>query len=279
MAERALHGLIREAYETLSPADCRLADLILNFPGELPSYSASELARMALTSKAAVSRFVRRLGFANYEEMRRRAREELESGTPVYLIGQGPPGNAVDLLDRHAKAAAENIKQTAAAVDRVDFAALIDRIATARQVWIAGFRHGFAIANYLRWSLAHTRSDVRLLPAAGDTFGEHLVDLGPDDVLVVVALRRRVPAIAALTKLAAQAGAPVAVITDPGMIDTQHITWTLRIFSQTRGPVDDHASVLMIAHAITEHVIARLGPLARDRFARIDGIHEALEEL
>ena len=103
---RTLHALIRGAYSRLSEADRRVADLILNFPGGLPGYSGSDLARMASTSNATVSRFVRKLGFADFEEMRRRARAEMESGTPVYLIGRSTIEGEGDLPgstcgDRH----------------------------------------------------------------------------------------------------------------------------------------------------------------------------------
>jgi DNA-binding MurR/RpiR family transcriptional regulator len=88
---RTVHGLIRGAYHRLSEANWRLADLILNFPAGLLGYSRTELACMASTSNATVSRFVRKLGFADFEEMRRRAREVLESGTPVYLLDRSIP--------------------------------------------------------------------------------------------------------------------------------------------------------------------------------------------
>jgi DNA-binding MurR/RpiR family transcriptional regulator len=276
---RSLHGLIGASYDALSPVDRRLADLILNFPAGLVGYSASELARMASTSNAAVSRFVRRLGFANFDEMRRKAREEAESGTPVYLLGRSDIDADGDVLDRHATTAMENIRQTAAGIERKQFREFTDRVRTARRVWIVGFRHGFAIATYLRWSLLHARDDVRLVTFAGDTFGEHLVDLNAEDILIVMAMRRRVPAIFKLTRLARDKGAQIALILDPGAVDGQIATWVFRIASHAQGPIDDHAAALMFAHAITEQVIAAVGPSARDRFAQIDAIHENLGEL
>src|SRR5512137_1810400 len=98
---QTLQALVRDAYAACSPVERRLADLILNFPGELPGYSASELAAMAETSNAAVSRFVKRLGFQSYEDMRRRAREERESGAPLYLFGRGRANSVSQGLERH----------------------------------------------------------------------------------------------------------------------------------------------------------------------------------
>src|SRR5215207_4977688 len=85
-ARASVRARLRAQYEQLSPAERRLADAVLNFPGDLASYSATELAAIAEVSNTAVSRFVRRLGFANYDEMRRLARKEQEEGAPLYLL-------------------------------------------------------------------------------------------------------------------------------------------------------------------------------------------------
>ena len=81
----SLLGRVRDQLHELPPTERRLADLILDFPGELASYSASELAALANVSNATVSRFIRRLGYDNYDEARRQAREEKRSGSPLFL--------------------------------------------------------------------------------------------------------------------------------------------------------------------------------------------------
>jgi len=45
----SLLSRIRDHYGELRPAERRLADLILSFPGEIAGYSATELAEMAET--------------------------------------------------------------------------------------------------------------------------------------------------------------------------------------------------------------------------------------
>src|SRR5215210_8693870 len=86
----SLLSRIREQLHELPPTERRLADLVLDFPGELASYSASELAMLANVSNATVSRFIRRLGYENYDEARRHAREEKGSGSPLFLASVKP---------------------------------------------------------------------------------------------------------------------------------------------------------------------------------------------
>ena len=86
--ERApsLEARIRKNYGLLPESERRVADLILDFPGEIAAYSATELAELAGSSKAAVTRFVRRLGFKKFEEARKVSRDGKVWGSPVYLM-------------------------------------------------------------------------------------------------------------------------------------------------------------------------------------------------
>ena len=277
---RSLHARVRGGYGILPPAERRLADLVLNFPGELAGYSTSELARMAETSNAAVSRFVRRLGFSNYEEMRRLARAEREAGAPSYMLRHDTFAHGgVDVLERHVETAIANARKTFGTIDRAMLATLVARLAAATCVWIIGFRHGFFMASYLRWSLAHVRPNVRLLPAAGETLGETLVEFDEGDVAILFAMRRRVAAVARIIQMAKTANAAVAVVTDPGMVDTGEADWVFRCETRTKGPFDDHTSALIFAHVVTEQVMAVLSDTARPRLGRIDDFHVRLGEL
>jgi DNA-binding MurR/RpiR family transcriptional regulator len=294
--KKTIHALVRADYDAMTPTERRLADLILNFPGELAGYSASELAEMAGTSKSAVSRLVRRLGFQSYDDLRRRARAEREAGAPLYLLDQsfgdadchavaptgvnaGPADPGAGLIERHVETAIDNLRASFSATEIKQIKELASALAEARYVWIVGFRHGHFLAGYLRWSLAHVRPNVRLLPQTGETLGENLVDVGSDDIMFMFAFRRRVPLIGSMIAAARAAGARVVVATDPGMVTDGGAEWVIRLQSRTRGPIDDHASAIVLAHVITEQVIARLGHAARRRFGRIDDLHCDLAEL
>lgn len=276
---RSLLGAVRAHYPDLPPAERRLAELILNFPGDLAGYSASELARMAETSNAAVTRLVRRLRFANYDEMRRRAREEREAGSPLYLLDRSSERPDIEPGTRDLDGFVENLSVTLRAIDPAALNALADRLVSARRVYIAGFRHSYYLAGYLRWSLAHARADVHLLSREGETLGESLVDLSAQDVAIVFAFRRRVPAVERIVGIARQAGAAVAIACDPGYVGGIGADWIFRCQSRGLGGIDDHGPALALAHMLTAQVLKRGGPKARSRLARIDALHESLAEL
>ena len=53
---------VRENLGQFHPMERRLAEFVLDFPGDLASYNATELATLAGVSNATVTRFIKRLG-------------------------------------------------------------------------------------------------------------------------------------------------------------------------------------------------------------------------
>ena len=178
---------IRSRYAALTPAERRLADLILNFPGELASYSATELAALAGVSKAAATRLFRRLGYTSYQQARREARDAQRWGSPLYLNtardGGAEPATA---LAAHHECELANLARTLDALAGVDVEAIVDRLCTARRVVLFGVRNSYMLASYARWQLIQVRDDVVLLPNAGETLAEHLAGLDGNDLLLAV---------------------------------------------------------------------------------------------
>ena len=65
---------VRKHLDSLPVTERQLADFVLEFPGELASYAGNELAQLAGVSPSTVSRFIRRIGYANYEDARKQVR-------------------------------------------------------------------------------------------------------------------------------------------------------------------------------------------------------------
>lgn len=275
---QSLSARIRSCYGDLSPTDRRLADLMLEYPGDIASYSASELARLTNSSNAAVSRFVQRLGFRNYEELRVLAREAKSWGSPLYLLNQTQPGSGPDFVQAHLKTCADNIGGTFQQIDSAVIDDLAGAVASARQVWLVGFRNSYFLAGYLRWQFIQVRDGVRLLPAAGETLGEYLAGFAPDDIVIVFGLRRRVPEIGRVVTAARRIGTRVAYVADHGMTADPGATWLLRCDTRSHGPLDNHVSVLALCHILANQVIARTGAEGRKRLSSIEEMHENLDE-
>lgn len=274
---QSLREQLRQARSDMPPGEGAIADLILNFPGELAGYSASELAQLAKTSKATVSRFVRRLGFDRFDDMRRVIRTESEAGSPLFLArGSGRTG-LPQVSDLHA-AIARNTAETLAELDDVRLDRLAARVLSARQVWIIGYRHGHFLAGYLRWSLAHARAGVHLLPRPGETLGESLVDAGPEDLVILLGMRRTVPAVRAALEYCTQRASTIAVLADSTFRTSSRTDLSFEIRSRTQGIVDEHVTLMTVLHVLIDRVMQAGGEGTRARLGSIDDAHAEMME-
>jgi DNA-binding MurR/RpiR family transcriptional regulator len=251
--------------------------MLCDFPGDLASYSTVELAKLANVSTPTVSRFIRRLGYASYEEARVQARLERESGSRLYLGSRTRTGATPSLVDRfdHYRA---NLDGTGQWLDPAVLDAVTTALLSARRVSTIGLRAGQAFAVYMHWQLLQVIEPVFLLPAAGQTLGEHLINFTQDDIAVVFGLRRRVVAMDAILSAIRKRGSRILYITDEGVPFHKDATWHIRCSTTSPGPLFSHVGVLAVCHAVAEGVIEKAGPEAGARLRAFEAINESLDD-
>lgn len=276
--ERSFLTRVRDALPDLHPAERRLGDFVCDFPGELASYSAQELAALAHVSKATVSRFVKRLGYANYEEARRHARLEKQTGSRLFLAAATDAATEQSVA-AHAAQAVANVEATFLALTDAQATAIAQAILDARKVWVIGFRASHPFAAYLQWQLTQVVEDIVAIPGAGQTLGEHLVSLKPDDVAIVFGLRRRVARMELILDQIARSSAKLLYVTDEGESFHGAAAWHLRCQTLAPGPLFSHVSVMAVCHLIATRCIEIAGAAGRKRLRGIEAINDTLEEL
>ncbi|MEM5277931.1 MurR/RpiR family transcriptional regulator [Cupriavidus taiwanensis] len=277
-------GRIREQLDQLSPSERRLAEFALDFPGDLASYTASELARLANVSNATVTRFVRRMGYASYDEARRQVRSERSAGSPLLLAGTESAAGAgaaaeSGSLGAHLRQGLANLGATYRRLSEAQLREIADAILTARKVWIVGFRSSQPLAMYLRWQLLQIVPSAQAVPGAGETMGEHLAGMTEDDVVIVLALRRRVRELPSVVAQAAKACPRLLYITEQGAAASVPARWVLRCDVQAPGVLDNHAAVIAVCHLIVTQVMELAGTPGRRHLGLVEAFHDALDEL
>ncbi len=274
----ALEQRVAAAYERLSPNEKRLADLVQEFPHLLVTHSATELTERAGVSKAAGTRFFRRLGFENFEEARKLVRDARAWGSPVYLDDRETgPSRA---LEAHLRKDVDNLVRTIESLPSEEIAVIARALANARRVRIFGLRNSHIFATYLRWQLIMLRDRVVVAPGAGETAAEYLGDLGEEDVAVVVAIRRRPPAIERWLTAMRKSRARVLLVTDrSGQALRDKATWTIACDVRSTALFDSYVSVLSVLNLLSSLVASQLGAEGRRRLRRIEQMHGELGDL
>jgi DNA-binding MurR/RpiR family transcriptional regulator len=269
---------VREALEGMHPAERRLGDFVCDFPGELASYSASELAALAHVSNATVTRFVKRLGYENYEEARRHARAEKQSGSRLFLSTASSKGG-VQPVAAHVAQGVANLEATFLSITDGQIDAAVEAMLSARKVWVLGFRSSHPFADYLQWQMTQVMENIVSIPGGGQTLGEHLVSIDADDLVVAFGLRRRIAAMDKVLAVIEKSGAKLLYITDEGAAPRSSATWHFRCQTLAPGPLFNHVAVMAVCHLIATRAIERAGVAGRKRLRGIESIGDALEEL
>ncbi|WP_319568034.1 MurR/RpiR family transcriptional regulator [Cohaesibacter marisflavi] len=274
---KSIEVRIHEEYDQLPESERKLADVILDSPGDLSSYTATELTSLAGVSKAAGTRLFRRLGFANFEEAKLLARDRTHWGSPLYLERKSRK-NVIPLSD-YLKEEVSVLENSLMRLNPEDIDAVCEKILAARRIYLLGYRNSNMLANYLRWQLLQFRGDVQLMPTGGETVGEYIGDFLPDDLLIVFALRRRPVRLEAIMKASKEKQIPILLFIDPtargqpGLAD-----WTFTTHVETSTTFDSLSAALSVARYIAISSLNRAGTRGRAHLERIERQHEALGE-
>jgi len=269
---------IRNALPKLHPTERRLAEFLLSFPGEIASYSASEVAALANVSNATVSRFIKKLGYANYDEARRIVRTEQNAGAAIFKVTSGNT-SPDQILALHLQHAQSELQSTFAQITPVDIDALASAILGSARVFLVGFRTSHAFAVYLQAQVHQVVENAVSLPRTGQTLAESIATIGPDDCVVFFGLPRRIKMSDEVLSHISGSGAKVAYISDEMVPRDEKVTWHFRCSTIATGPLFSHVSVMALVHVIATRVIELAGPEARKRLSTIEVLHESLHEL
>ena len=266
--------------ETLPDSERKLAELLIAQPALLATHSATELAGIAGSSKAAVTRFIQRLGYAGFADARREAREAQRWGAPTFQAGADLTAASEEAFGEHLRRDMENLAFTFERLAAGVIEPAVSTLARARRVAVIGYRNSHALAQYFARQLVLLKDQVSLLPQPGQTIGEDLATFTADDIIVILAFRRRVPLVAQIARHAKKAGIPVLALTDAAT-PAKEIDATWRIVCETRGSAqfDSYAAAMSVLNLLVSTLAGRPEIQAGNRLRVAERVHEGLEEL
>lgn len=269
---------LKAQYASLSPQEQRVADFIVDHFDDLISYNSAELAQLSGVSKATVSRLFKRLGYEKYRDMRDELRTLRQSGMPLTDHREVVQGNT--LLARHYKQEMANLTQWVNALDARQFAEAINALVNARRVVIIGMRNSWPLALHLRQQLLQARGQVVVLPQPGQSLSEELVDLCEEDIVVVMAFRRRPRIIRPLMQQLQQRGVPQLLICEPQAHSLFPLAcWRLCAPLDSVSAFDSYASANSLINLLANALLHEILDSGRPRIHDIATLYQQLDEL
>jgi DNA-binding MurR/RpiR family transcriptional regulator len=271
---------IRIHYQSLPPSERKLADLILDFPGDMASYSATELAQLAGVSKAAATRLFRRLGYESFEQARRLTREQQNWGSPLYMLSQEAALDVEDsYLHRQMEQELSKMTRTFEALDLRKIERIGKSLVAANRIWLLGFRHSHFLADYARWQFLQVRNNVHLLVSEASTLAEQMVDFKPGDIVIAIGFRRRTLRFRQALKVIHKIGIPILYLTEPNVgASINYATWVLHAEVSGEGPFDSYPAASSLIHLLSIAMLNQVGRDARERINKVEEFHATLND-
>jgi DNA-binding MurR/RpiR family transcriptional regulator len=268
----SLSMYIQTRFDGCSRSQKDVAQYIVDHLDEAAFQTAEELARRANTSSSTVVRFSQALGFEGFPELQAAAREEYRrvhaGGGSAEQHSGGGPLFALDQTEFEAALAADhlNVEETARKVSRRTVDELVDAIAGAEKVLVAGTDQMAFFASYLRHllMLLDLRVDVVASPSQ-----EALSRLGRiDEGTLVIGLSagRPHPLVVRAMKLARHRKARTAAITDATLSEVAKLA-QVKLYYSSNSPayVRSHVALLSLIQALAYGVYSRDSAQYEDR--------------
>lgn len=272
---------IQDCYDRLSPAEQKLARLILERKDDILTYSATEMADLAQVSKATAARLFRSLGYADFNEVREQSREERNRTEPYrYSIGSSAERHFGKSIGAHLELEVANLTRTFEELgsDRLQQAAGL--IKEAPKVWFLGLGPEEGIARLGRLLMSRLRHDVVQIGLHQGAWAEDLAMTGPRDALVVISLKPRPRLLRPILDYARTTRVNIIMITDQmsAAWARKYSSVVLPCHVASHGIGPSYTAIASAVRLLSVALAERTGERAAERLELIAEIHEELDD-
>jgi DNA-binding MurR/RpiR family transcriptional regulator len=266
-------------YAALSDAHRRAADFVLQNPLETATMTIEGFAERSGASTATVTRFVRSLGYAGYSEFRAALSEALRLAmAPVdsFADAHSTKSSAFATFVTALKDQAANLDETLAAIDEETCSRAMDVLLRARRIFIVGSGASHHVAAHLDEGLTlYLDANVIFASSRGgaEKAVRHLMNVGPDDLVLAISLPRYSRGTVDLAKLAKSRGATIMALTDAPSSPLVAIA-DITLFAPARNRLLPNSPTA--AFALADAIVAAVARERPDAVEALKGLSESL---
>ena len=274
--------LIEEHRDALSPAERRVADVILGDQELVAFGTVAAVASKASTSGASVVRLASRLGLDGFTALQALVQGQLSRQLRPATERIRQPGPA-DVVGRVLAAELDNVHGTLDRVDRVAFDGAVRALAGGERnghVFLASGDASSGVLTQFAAELGMLRAGVVVLDGSEVAVARLSALAGPADVGLLLDLRRYDRAVVANGRRLADAGVALIALTDRALSPLSAMAGTTFVVeAQGVGPFDSYVGALALLNALVAAVSARLRSSATTRLDRIEATWRAADAL
>jgi DNA-binding MurR/RpiR family transcriptional regulator len=267
--------LVRQSLSTLSPAERKLARVLLAAYPIAGLESVVRFAERAQVSPPTVTRFITKLGFRGYPEFQEVLRHEVQArlSSPLARYRDEPPSLSTDsVLNDALELSGHTLKATMELLSHRDLEETVEVLADVRRrVMVLGGRVSSQLAHYLAGQLHLLRPGIGVVDSERSAPAQQLIDLRKGDILVVFDYRRYQADTIESARVAHAQGCKVILFTDPWLSPASASASQVLVTSVDNvGPFDSLVSATAVVEAVVAAVLNRLGSRAQARMQSLD---------
>lgn len=265
---------VAAALERLSPAERRVADVVMRDPEGVAFGTVAEVAARAGTSGPSVVRLADRLGYRGFVGLQAAVRRDLRGRLRPAVERVRGRTDGTDVLGRALETELDNVRQTLEGIAPAAFAAAVERLATPRhRVTVIASEQARGVGEAFAGELGIVRDGVRIVGGSEFRVVTQLARLGADDTVVLLDLRRHERWLVEASRRAAAAGAARIVLVDSAVSPlAEGALAVLTVAAAGAGPFDSLVGMLAASNALLAGVAERL---RRNLTPRLDVLEAA----
>ncbi len=264
--------VVRQRLYSLSPAERRLARVLLASYPIAGLESVARFAERAGVSPPTVTRFISKLGFRGYPEFQESLRHEIQARLSSPLARYRDEPKRESAFNEGLAVSSRNLTLTLDLLSDRDVKEAVELLADVRRrVMVLGGRVSVTLARYLAGQLHLLRPGIALVDTERSAPAQQLIDMRKTDVLVVFDYRRYQPDTIESARIAAARGCSVILFTDPWLSPASAFARQVLVTSvETVGPFDSLVGAMAVVEALVAAVLRRLGARAEARMQSLE---------
>lgn len=234
---------------TFSKGQKQIARFIIDHYDKAAYMTASKMGAEVGISESTVVRFVMELGYEGYAEFQKSLQEIIRTKLTAFQrveVTNSRMGDG-DILKNVLMSDIDKIRRTLEYIDPISFNNAVDRIVTARNIYIIGVRSSSSLAGFLNYNFRMMFDNVKFVQTtSGSEMFEQIMNIGKDDVMIAISFPRYSKRIIHAVEYARGTGADVISLTD-----------------SPESPIALHASYLLVAQSdMVSFVDSLVAPLS-----------------
>lgn len=274
---------IGQRREDLTESEQAIARYVAMNYASIAYEPAASIAQKCEVSAATATRFFVKLGYESFADVQREVREQIEQrlSSPLGRMSSMSTVNASmsDLVTQTMQRDLANIQAAGAGMLPSRIVGMAEILMQCRgSIYVCGEKKAHAIALYLYAQLNLCLDRVTLLTSERSLIADRLLQVGPDDLLLVIDVRRYVQSTLQAAETFRERSAQVLTIGDNEMSPIASIAdFGIQCPVEGASLFDSYAALMFIANALCNVVAVQRKDEAKARLSEAERLWDRFE--